>query len=141
MQPANIIDGKGTTSAAKVTTRGEIIVSFYEYDDVKYQELAEPNVGYNFFEPLAGHNFVVTGMTIKADKQVSGTTEATIILYEASSVDATTVDKVLYQTVVLQYDTPPLPRMNIKVNAGKWVNAKTTDDDIHWTVFGYYIPA
>ena len=29
--------------------------------------------------------------------------------------------------------------LNILVAPGKYVNAKTTDDDIHMTIMGYYI--
>jgi len=51
-----------------------------------------------------------------------------------------TVTKTLFSVSVLQYDQITIVPMNLLVSEGKFVNAKTTDDDVHLTLFGYYIP-
>jgi len=138
--PVHIIDGTGSNSRACVTSNGQLIVTPYAYDDVQFVELAEADTAYNFFEPRHGKQFVVTGLYAKADKQVSSTTEATFVLYEGDSSDTTTVDKTLFSAAVLQYDQISITPMNLLVNKGKFVNGKTTDDDVHVTLFGYYVP-
>ena len=138
--PTHIIDGTGTGARACVTTNGQVVTAPYAYDDVSFMELAEANTAYNFFEPKDGKQFVITGMYAKADKQVSSTTEATVVLYEGDSSSTTTVDKTLFSAAVLQYDQISITPMNLLVTAGKFVNGKTTDDDVHVTLFGYYVP-
>lgn len=131
---------KGSNSrTVTVTEAGQLVVAPASYDDVVYKELAEPDTAYNLYTPENSCRFVLTGLIIKADKQVSSTTEATVEVYEASSIDSTTVDKELFKTVVLQYDLLTLIPLNILSSQGKWINAKTTDDDVHITVMGYYI--
>jgi len=85
--------------------------------------------------------FVITGIVANADQQVSTNTGATVIVYEASAEDSTTVDKVLYQDDMIRNDRIVLLPLNILVNNGVYINAKTSDDDIHMTIFGYYINA
>lgn len=138
--PTHIIDGCGTKNRACVTSNGQLITAPYAYDDVASVELAENDTAYNFFNPIDGKQFVITGVFAKADKQVSSTTEATLVLYESDEPESTTVDKTLFSVALLQYDQLGLLPLNLLVNKGKFVNAKTTDDDIHMTIFGYYIP-
>lgn len=124
---------------AKVTPSGELVVAPLHYDDTKFNELAEPNVGYNFFGPLPQKQFVVTGVWFRADKDVSNIADATVVIYEAANTDTTTVDKILRQFAVVREDIIDTSPLRILVNAGKFVNAKTDDDDIHMNITGYYI--
>jgi hypothetical protein len=105
-----------------------------------FTELAEPNVAYNFYKPKSGQQFVITGIRAKADRQVSNTDDADVVIYEASSESATTADKVLHQEAMIRAESVTLIPMNVLVTAGKFLNAKTTDDDIHMTIFGYFVP-
>ena len=125
---------------ANVTPIGQVVVGAYSYDEVMFNELAEPDTGYNFFNPKTHQQFVITGIIAKADKQVSGTVDADVVIYETTTTAETTVDKVLLQLTMVEGDLIQIPALNIKVNAGKFINAKTTDDDIHMTITGYYIP-
>jgi len=136
-----IVDGSGNTSStAKVTTIGQLVTSPYDYNDASHQELGVADVAYNFYEPRHGMQFVVSGLVYSADQQVSNTTGATVVIYESDSDDSTTVDKVLHQDDLVKNDRVALIGINLLVNAGKFVNAKTDDDDIHMTILGYYIP-
>ena len=62
-----------------------------------------------------------------------------MIVYEASSEGTTTVDKVLFEEAMVRGEKATLIPLNILVNEGKFVNAKTTDDDIHMTITGYFV--
>jgi len=50
------------------------------------------------------------------------------------------VVKVLYQDVMVEGDRIQFSDANILVSEGLFINAKTTDDDIHMNIMGYYIP-
>ncbi len=134
------IAGGGKGDIANVTPGGEFVVAPLAYDETEFKELAEDDTAYNFYGPKARQQFVLTGLLAYADKQVSGVTNATVIVYEATSEDTTTVDKVLLQFELGQNQSLPLPGLHILVNSGVWINAKTDDDDVHMTLFGYYIP-
>ena len=139
-QPIVIKDGgRGTRHGAIVTSLGQLVTSPVSYDQTIFKELAEPDTAYNFYRIVAGKQFVITGIIAKADKQVSSTVDAILVVYEAASDLDTTPSKVLFQTAVVQGDQLVLLPLNIVVNEGVYINAKTTDDDIYMTVMGYFI--
>lgn len=124
---------------ARVTNAGELVVAPFAYDEVEFRELAEDDTAYNFYQPKPNHQFVMTGLNMKADRDVSTTVDAEVVIYEATSTTETTVSKVLFQEAMVRGERTSLPT-NILVNPGVWINAKTSDDDIHMTIMGYYIP-
>lgn len=132
-----LTDGNG--KAVKVNEGGELQVSSGPYDLARFNELAEPNTGYNYYAPNGTHQFVITGFLIYGDKQVSNTTNATVVIYEASQPDTATADRVLVQLEVGQNQSIPFPNIRILCTKGVYINAKTDDDDIHMTIFGHYV--
>ena len=138
--PTHIIDGLGTKNRVKVTKLGQLVTGVIEYDETTFLELAEPDTAYNFYTPKAGQQFVITGIFAVADKQVSGNASATVIIYEATGEAETTISKVLLQTAMVQDQIQLFTPLNILVREGRFINAKTDDDDIHMTITGYYIP-
>lgn len=76
---------------------------------------------------------------MRADRDVSATVDADVIIYEADSDTETTVTRVLFEEAMVRGEHTGLSGLNILVSAGKWVNAKTSDDDIHMTIMGYYV--
>ena len=133
------ISGGGAGAFAVVTPSGELVVAPLHYDETEFNELAVDDTAYNFYGPKANQQFVLTGLLAYGDKQVASATNATVIVYEATSSDTTTVDKVLLQFEIGQNQSLPLPGLHILVNPGVWVNAKTDDDDVHMTLMGYFI--
>ncbi len=138
MIPVSVIDGK-TSVPVKVTASGELVVGPLHYDETEFNELAEPDTAYNFYQPKSGQQFVITGMLAFGDKQINGVTNATVVVYEATNTDVTTVQKVLLQFEMGQNQSIPMAGLRILVAAGAYVNAKTDDDDVHMTLLGYYI--
>ena len=135
--PCHIVDGE---KVAALTSIGQQIVSSYDYDMSKFIELAVINTAYNFYLPKSKKQFVITGIRGKADRGVSNTVDATVIIYEADNPLSTTTQLILHQEALIRGDDFTLLPMNLLVRQGKWVNAKTDDNDIHMTIFGYYIP-
>ena len=131
----------GTRGAfAQVTPSGELVVAPLAYDETEFNELAVADTAYNFYGPKAEQQFVFTGLLAYADKQVSSVTNAPVVVYEATSEDTATVDKVLLQFELGQNQSLPLSGLHILVNSGVWINGKTDDDDVHMTLMGYFIP-
>ena len=56
-----------------------------------------------------------------------------------ANFEAIEAHKVLIQFVVTQSTVVPVTGLNLVVSAGVYVNAKTSDDDVHMTITGYYI--
>ena len=134
-----IQNGVGSSYKVCVTKAGQLVTAPFSYDDTMHVELGEPDTGYIFYEPKPDKRFVITGMVVKADKQVSSSVDAAVVVYESEDGDTTVVSKVLFETAMVQGDSLVIMPLNIITTEGVWVNAKTTDDDIHMTIMGYYI--
>jgi hypothetical protein len=115
------------------------VISPLAYDETVFNELAAVDTAYNFYKPRVGKQFVITGVGFRADKQVSSTVDATVVIYGATTGATTTVSKVLIQFAVVQGDIIIATPLNILVAEGRYVNAKTDDDDIHMTIMGHYV--
>jgi hypothetical protein len=137
MIPAKIVGSEG--NSAKVNNNGELLVSGGAYDLAQFIELDLVNTAYNFFKPLGRQQFVITGFLVYGDKQVSPTTNSTVVIYEASQEDTIVVDRVLVQFEVGQNQSIPFPNIRILCNAGTYINGKCDDDDVHMTIFGHYV--
>ena len=133
------LTGSGGTEAA-MTAVGQVITAPWRYDETVFNELDLVDTAYNFYKPKIGHQFVVTGIYAVADKQVSGSASGSVVIYETTNTTSTTVSKVLMQTAMIQDQIQLFAPLNILVSEGKFVSAKTTDDDIHMTITGYFIP-
>ncbi len=130
-----------TITNAKVTRSGELVVSSLKYDETQFNELGTVDAAVNFYKPRVGQQFVVTGVIAAGNLSIAANALATVIVYEASTESATVVDKTLIQFGVTRLQTLPLVPLNILANEGKFINAKTDDDDVFLTVMGYYVPA
>lgn len=134
-----LVDGAGHDYKVCITKAGQLTVASFAYDETIHIELGEPDTGYTFYEPKAGFRFVITGIVAKADKQVSNIVDAQVVFYEAEDENTTIVSKVLFETAMVEGDSLVIMPLNIITTEGTWVNGKTTDDDIHVTMMGYYI--
>jgi hypothetical protein len=125
----------------KVTPLGQLVIAPLAYDETEFRELAELDTAYNFYKPRSGQQIVITGIRAKADRQVSNTVDADVVIYEAISETTLTVDKVLHREAMVRGESFTFTPLNILVRAGKYINAKTTDDNIYMTLMGYSVPA
>lgn len=119
-----------------VTKRGELIVGSIEYSEPFYVELGVNAQIYNVVPAIAGKRFVITGTFIGADRNV--TTDATVHIYEALSVDGTS-DRDLFISDITRGAFVPITGLNIITQSSRWINATTDDDDIDLTIAGYYV--
>ncbi len=129
-----------TKIAAKVTNIGQLVVAPFAYDEAKFQALNVADTAFSFFPPISNEQFVITGLRIKANRDVSNVTDASIIIYEAENDATTTVDRTLYEDALIRGEFADFVPINILVNKGKFVNAKTSEATIFINLVGYYIP-
>lgn len=131
-----IIDGE-TSVPAKVTPSGQLVVSPIDYSVPSSETLSSTGTAFNIIEPMHGKNIIITDIVVSADKNVSSTTPADIVLYEAESFDTITVFKTILAPQLVRSSNIVLTGLNMFVPAGLWVNAKTDDATVLITVMFY----
>lgn len=117
---------------AEVLHAGEIASAPRHFSRPVSIKLDVINTAYNFASAVAGKHFIITDIILTADKNV--TTDALVEVYEASSAGSTVVDKTIFKIELLKNTTLALTGLNWEVNTGKYLNAKTDDDDIFATI-------
>ena len=134
-----LINGKGNKYQAKVSQAGELITSPIEYNDTYIQSMTIADQAYNFIIPIAGKRFVLTGLSYSGNKDISTTTGATVIIYEADSPTSLVSTKTRFNFNVGRIDRGSATGLNIALNPGKWLNGQTDSTIVSITLLGYFI--
>ena len=129
-----MVGADGTPVA--VLPAGEIAVAPRHFSTPVSIELDVADQAYNFASAAPGFIFIITSIVLTADKNV--TTDCIVEIYEASTPDATTIDKSILTIEMLKNSTTSLTGLNWRVSTGKYLNAKTDDDDVFCTI-AYHI--
>jgi hypothetical protein len=133
-------DGSGTSSGAKITTRGQLVTAPLDYSKAYNATAGTANTAANLVVPVVGWQFVITSIHLYANKNV-GAGDATVVLYEASASDTATVDTTIFTAEMVKQTSRDFTGLNLIVTVGKWINVKTDDDDVFATILGYYVEA
>lgn len=136
--PVVIQDAK-TGNRATVTRFGQLITAPVDYSTPVSQKLEVINIAYNFIEPSMDQNIVITDIILTANRNV-GANDATVVVYEADEVDELTSFKDIVNLEMIKQSNLVLTGLNMIVTAGKYVNAKTDDDDVFVTIMYYRVP-
>ncbi len=127
----------GATPIA-VSGLGQLLVAPFDYDEVVAITLNANNTAFNFYKPKAHMRFVITGILLTAS---SGVVQSALIdVYEGTSATDIVIEKSILHVEILKNDFRDITPMNVVVREGKWLNAKTDDNNIFITITGYYIP-
>lgn len=137
--PVNITDSK-TGNAARVTPFGQLIVAPLSFSKPITIELDTINTAFNFLTPESGKSIVITDIVISTDKDVSNVEPAEIELYEADAVDSLIPNPGIVSPRIIRAGNLPLNGLNLLVPEGKWVNAKTNDNNVLITLMFYRVP-
>lgn len=137
--PVNIIDSK-TGNAARVTRFGQLVVAPIAYSEPISQNLDTVDTAFNFITPQSDHNIVITDIIASADKSVSVTEPAEVEIYQSDEVDSLVIVDTIVSPRLLRGDSLPLTGMNLLIDEGRWVNAKTNDNNILITIMFYRVP-
>lgn len=139
MIPSLIKDPK-TSSTARVTRFGQLVVAPIQYSTPVTVDLDTINVAFNFITPVDGKVVVITDIFVSADNGVSNTTPAEVEIYTSDEMDSTTVIDSILQPRLTRASNIPMTGLNLLIDEGVWVNAKTNDNDILLTIMYYRIP-
>ena len=99
----------------------------------------DSTLAFSFFKARTGEQLVMTGLIVATDRNVN-TTGTVIDIFEASSSDATAIDKSLFQFDLGRQAVHPFVVPNVLVTQGKFVNAKADDTNVLTTILGYFVP-
>ena len=139
MSTPAVIQDANSGNRAIVTRYGQLVTSPIDYSRPVAKTLDVINTAYNFVEPSADQRIVITDIVITANKNV-GVNDATVTIYEASEIDATTSDNDILNLEIIKQTSLVLTGLNLIVGEGKYINAKTDDDDIFVTIMFYRVP-
>ena len=137
---SQIKDGhSGTGNRALVTKLGQLITAPVSYDLTQFNKIDVADTGYNYYETKPGKDFIVTGIRIKADRNVSNTVAADVVVYTAFTPTDTAADMEIHQENLIRSESATLFPLNIRVEEGNYINVKASDTNFYVTVTGYYI--
>lgn len=135
-----IEDGRGGTKVkAKVTPQGQLVVAPLEFNKPYFQSLDTTDTAFTFIRPVAGKQFVIDAVVVSADRNVSATTAAHVILFEADAEDSTTSLNTIFHFDLVKNTRQALSQLNTAISSGVWLNATTDDTTVNITILGYYI--
>ncbi len=133
------INGCDRGQVVKVSTSGELAVAPLYYDESEFHDMSLTGTAYNFYKPLNGKHFVITGMRVKAGAGVSPITDALVTIYEGETEDTLVESRVLHKETLIKGEGVALIPMRTLVSEDVYVNAMTDDANIFMTIWGYYV--
>ena len=132
-----VMDGTGTKSKARVTSRGELVVASIAFSEPYFNAMTVDGQVYNFTEPRAGMRFVITDIVAGADRSV-GATGVDIVIYESATATGTSTKDILALSLTKQTSTN-LIGLNLITSTGTYLNATMDDNNVNLTILGYYV--
>jgi len=140
MATPTIIKDHKTANVVRVTEFGQLVVAPLDYSKPLTKLLTPADTAVNFIEPEQGQSIVITDIISSANKDVSTTTPANILIYEADAPDVLNVGNLILNPQLTRGENLPLTGLNLIIPEGKWVNASTDDDVITLTIMFYRVP-
>jgi len=137
--PVNII-GSRNSNRAKVTKFGQLVTAPLQYSTPVSVELDVINTAFNLLTPASGQSVVITDIIVSADRNVSTTTPANIVIYQALEADLLLPDKTIVRPQLVRSGNASYIGLNMIVDEGKWVNARTDDVGVLVTIMFYLVP-
>lgn len=134
-----IKDGSGHGHKVKVTHTGELVTIRGEYDAATAAVMSATATAYNLALPKDEKSFIITGIILNADKNVSATNGANIRIYETTTNTSTSETKLLFTLNLLKNDSEVITSILIKTTEGRYINADTDDATVNITLLGYYL--
>lgn len=132
-----LVDANG--QAVDISPDGELRASPVA-DKSKFLAIDDPGAAFSFFPPIVGQQFCITLMRYKAAFDVANNADAEVIIYQDDEIDGTAAAAadILHQDALVRGESATLPAL-LLVDAGKFVNAKTSDATIPMTIMGHYV--
>lgn len=125
---------------ARVTKYGQLVTAPLSFSVPTSNNMVLIDTPYNFIEPQPGQSIIITNVIASADKNVSNTDPANVVVYQSDGVNSLNNLGTLVQPQLLRGANQNF-LMNLIVGEGVWVNATTNDDAILLFLYYYYVPA
>ena len=135
-----LMDGTGTKTKAKVTTRGQLVVAPLEFSEPYFNAMTVDDQVYNFTTPKTGHQFVITDVIAAGDKNVTASTGVEIAIYESATASGVS-SKDLITLDINRLGGANLIGLNLITTTGTYINATMDDNNVNLTILGYYVEA
>lgn len=126
---------------ARVTKYGQLVTAPLAFSNPVAKSLDVINTAFNFVEPQPGQSIIITDILTSADKNVSATDPANVIIYESDGIASLTNLRTLVQPQLIKSGNYLAIGLNLIVGEGRWINATTDDNNILLTILYYYVPA
>lgn len=135
-QPVVIKDDLNQRTA-KVTRYNQLVVAPVEYDTA-FNATLDTNTK-NLLPPIAGSQFVVTGIYLTAKKNITGDVIVEVFQANSSTQTVITANNDVFTVEMLKNTFRDITGLNLILNEGSFLNAKADDGEVLLTVTGYYI--
>jgi len=132
-----VITDSKTKTTVKVSSNGELITAPFNFDMGIRKVLNATGTAFNHVVPKSGEKFIITGLIINADKNVTGS--AVVEFYEADSPINTTASKGLVTIDVPKNETVVITGINMETSQGVYLNSKTDDATVNFMVLGHFV--
>ncbi len=129
-----------TGFAARVTKFGQLVVAPIAYSESITVEMDVIDTAFNFLTPLSGHSVVITDILVSANKDVSNVEPAVIEIYGADEADSLDAAVDIISPRLIRAANLPMTGLNLLIPEGKWINAKTNDNNVLVTLMFYRVP-
>ena len=136
--PVYIVDPK-TGNKATVSEFGQLTVSPVDYSTSVQASMIDVNTVYNLVEPVDGKLIIITDLILTANKSV-GTNDATVSLYTTNVKDSLIEKDKIIEIEMASRSNMVLTGLNLKVDAGLYINSKTNDNTVFVTLMYYRVP-
>lgn len=140
MSQQTAIVGDSNEVRAKVTRYGQLVVAPIAYSTPILVELITPGTVFNFLEPRAGESIVITDIIASANKNVSNTTPADVLIYQSNEANSSEVIEGIVSPQLTGSSNVDYIGLNLLIPEGRWVNATTDDATVLVTIMYYRVP-
>jgi len=132
-----VITDSKTKTTVKVTSNGELVTAPFNFDMGLRKVLNATNTAFNHVVPKSGEKFIVTGLIVNADKNV--TSSAVAEFYEADSPTNTTASTGLLTIDVPKNETVVITGIRMETSQGVYLNSKTDDATVNFMILGFFV--
>ena len=136
--PVYIVDPKSGNKAT-VSEFGQLTTSPVDYSISVQASMVDINTVYNLIDPVDGKLIIITDVIFTANKSV-GTNDATVALYTTNVKDSLVETDKIVEIEMASRSNMVVTGLNLKVDAGLYINAKTNDNTVFITLMYYRVP-
>ena len=135
------IHGAGDGRGATVSSTGALAVGPPHASLTFNATLAVDDTPANIVFARGNEGFCITGILLRANKNVSATVDAIVTIYTATSATAAKEAAVdtLFSLQVGKSESVTLTPILIESGEGLYINGETSDDDVSVVILGYYV--